>query len=148
MGYTIGCCLIGYAVRFVSSRRLMLVLISIAFLCHIVLTFYYVNLFIESVLLFVAGFTTSAVVLSYDLAEKVVPSTAYGMAAGFVTMFLALIGMLMVPIIGYLADLLELDIYLASFPVVICLGIAVMIALRINLSDEFAFCEKLTKAKE
>lgn len=132
-GYTVGCCLVGYFVKYISSQRLLLIYSVVVFCVHLVLTFYYVNLFLESILLFTLGFATSAVVLSYDLAEKIVPSTSYGVAAGFITMFFGLIGMLIVPVVGLLSHYLVLDVYLASFPVVICSAIAVMIALRINI---------------
>lgn len=145
LGYTIGCVSIGYALEFISSRRLMLICVIVILICHIFLTFYVVNLYFESALLFIVGFATSVVVLSYDLAERIVPSSAYGVAAGFITMFFGVVGMIVVPVVGYFSKYLQLQIYLASFPVVICLAIAIMIALRINLSPDFAFCEQEQK---
>ncbi len=142
LGFTVGCALIAYAIRFISSRRLMLICIVGEMTCHVILTFYLVNIYVESILLFTVGLLTSVVVLSYDLAEKIVPSTSYGVAAGFVTMFLAGVGMLIVPLVGYLANHLQLQIYLASSPVVFFGAIGIIIAVRINLSDDFAFCEE------
>lgn len=145
LGYTIGCACIGYALKYISSRRLMLLCVIVALISHIILTFYFLNIYLESVFLFVIGAVTSVVVLSYEIAERIVPSTAYGMAAGFITMFLGAVGMFFVPIVGYLSNYLQLQIYLASFPVVVCLAVAIMLALRINLSADFAFCEQESK---
>jgi len=142
LGFTLGCAFIGYVLRFISSRRLMLICISAEMVCHVILTFYLVNIYIESVLLFTVGLLTSVVVLSYELAEKMVPSTSYGAAAGFVTMFMAGIGMFIVPIVGYLVNYVQLQVFLASAPVVVCAFIGILIAIRINLSSDFAFCDR------
>ncbi|MCB1827163.1 MAG: MFS transporter, partial [Coxiellaceae bacterium] len=77
LGYTIGCASIAYALEFISSRRLMLLCVIGILICHVFLTFYMVNLYIESALLFIVGFATSVVVLAYDVAERIVPSTSY-----------------------------------------------------------------------
>ena len=142
LGFTIGCVVIGYVARSFSTRRIMLVCIIGEMVCHVILTFYLVDIYVESVLLFVVGLLTSVIVLSFDLAEKMVPSTSYGMAAGFINMFANGIGMLIVPFVGYLANYLQLQIYLASAPVVFCGAIGIIIAIRINLSEDFAFCDR------
>lgn len=145
IGYTIGCVCVGYTTRYISRRRLIFICTFIELACQTSLTFYELNLASESVALFMVGLATSVVVLSYDIAEKMVPANAYGVAAGFITMFFGLIAMLVVPIVGYLSANLQLQIYLASFPVVICSAIALLLALRINLSPEFAFADVSSK---
>ena len=146
LGYTIGCCCIGYGLKVFSSRRLMLLCSIVVFVCQVTLTFYHIDVYLEGFVLFILGLATGVVVLSYDLAEKIAPSSSYGVAAGFITMFFGAVGMLLVPLVGYLTNFLLLDIYLASAPVVLASAIGLMIAIRINLSPDFAFCEEVVKS--
>ena len=57
---------------------------------------------IDAIYLFCLGFVSGAVILSFTVARKLAPMEMHGVTTGFINMFFGLVGVLMMPLLGYL----------------------------------------------
>ncbi len=145
VGYTMGCPLFGFLTRHFHPRRLMLTAAIIEVICLYLITYVWMNLWVGAVVLFILGFVTAASLLSFDLAKLVVPKRSYGMAAGFINTWFGIIGMLLIPVVGYT---LNSSASIINGPVVIFFSGAAMLvfAIVINIRHDFHLHEEVFAA--
>ena len=134
VGFTVGCFVIGWITRYLSDRNLMLYSSLIQFIGVSVFWYIDMNLFYAGVLFFIIGFVSSAIVVAFNYAKKIVPAASYGVASGFLNMFFGGFGILISPLVGYIFESTR-SVFLAFTPTVACSFIAFMIALVLKYTE-------------
>ena len=132
LGFTAGCFLIGWVARYVSDRSLILACSVVHF--SVLMSFWYfdMDLITAGMALFVIGFVSGSVVVVFDLAKKIVPTSSYGVASGFLNMFFGGLGILVSLLIGYIFGTTK-DVFLAFVPTLVCSFIALVIAIILKV---------------
>ncbi|MCB1827164.1 MAG: MFS transporter [Coxiellaceae bacterium] len=123
VGFTIGCYLVGWIARFVSDRLLMMYFAIGQFIVMLLLWYLSLDLIEVGILVFLIGFLSSSMVLSFDFAKKIIPETSYGLASGFINMFFGGTGILVSPLVGYIFETTKNE-NTALIPVIVCAGLA------------------------
>ena len=127
VGFTLGCYLIGWFARFISDRMLMLAFSIAQFVMILLLWYLKLNLITVGIVVFIIGFTSSAMVLAFDVTKKIIPETSYGLASGFINMFFGGTGILVSPLVGYIFQVTKNE-SAALTPMIVCSGAAVLCA--------------------
>lgn len=133
LGFTIGCVTVGWLTHYMSERRLMLICIIVEVIVQYVACFVRTDVYVTALGIFLLGLTSSPVVLTFDIVKRVVPETSYGMAVGFINMFLNGLGVLLMPLVGYLMPRLMFNVYFATAPLMLSVLIAFAIVIWFNL---------------
>lgn len=138
VGFTLGCPLVGWMARYFSEIRVILVcaLFELAFL----VTFAYSSVSIAGniIFLFILGLMTAAIVLSFDVAERIVPRSHYGLTVGFINMFFGGVGILLMPVVGYVLHSARYTHEVSEPVSIIATGVlTVVCAVLINLRRDF-----------
>lgn len=126
VGFTLGCYLIGWIAQFFSDRFLMLWFSVAQFVLILVFWYFQLDLVGVGILVFLIGFTSSVMILPFDLVKKLIPETSYGLASGFLNMFFGGTGILISPLVGYIYQTTN-DINQPLIPLVVCSGLAVLL---------------------
>lgn len=132
LGVTLGCFVIGWIVRYVSDRLLMLYCAAIQFVTILALWYFSVDLTTAGVSLFIIGFVSAAVIIVFDFAKKLVPASSYGVASGLLNMFFGGFGILITPLVGYIFETTKNEYY-ALLPVIVCSFLGVVVAIILNV---------------
>ena len=127
-GFVVGSFCVGFIARYLSNRLLMLWLAGIQFVVMVLFWHFNVGLLTAGVALFIIGFTSSAIVLCFDLVKKIFPEHCYGLASGFLNMFFGGMGIIVSPIVGSVYATTSSDSS-AFIPVLCCSFFGVVVAL-------------------
>ncbi len=136
VGFTVGCCMIGWIVQFVSDQLLMALFAIIQFMAMLLLWYLHLSLLGIAIIVLIIGFASSSMVLAFNVVKKIIPENSYGLATGFTNMFFGGTGILISPIIGYIFESTK-DANRALIPMILCSGLAVVCSLilkRMNLN--------------
>ncbi|MCH9745052.1 MAG: MFS transporter [Gammaproteobacteria bacterium] len=137
IGFTAGCPILGYISRFFVIRRVILICSILEIGLLAINNFMNVSIQWNYFLLFFLGFVTSAVILSFDLAELFIPKKSFGVATGLINMFFGGISVLLMPVVGYLFQERGHYINMGQHLVFAATSISLIFAIIINCHKDF-----------
>jgi MFS family permease len=102
LGFMIGGPIIGWISRSMPRRILIFICMLLEFILLSVLINWHPEIILNSVLLFILGFVTGAIILAFDMSKEIIEEKHYALAVGFINIFFAGIGVVIIPLMGFL----------------------------------------------
>jgi len=147
IGFLVGSIVIGFLHRYISPYVIILFCAILQLLLVLLVSYVTLSLFLLSIVLFLIGFTVGSAVLGFDEAKKAVDVSHYGVASGLINMFFAGVGIISLPIVGYLLELSHENFQIAAIPIVFSSFMAIIMAFILCCSRDVEVLEEVVVEK-
>lgn len=162
IGLAVGCPLLGLISDRIKQRLLVMRVSVVACLILLTIVIYgsklpfasYLNIHVDTIILFVYGFFNAGIVVSYAMAAEINPRQLTGIGMSLANMASVIVGAVMIPIVGFVLDKLwngtiangahvfSAQDYQTAF---IALPIMFILGLAITFFQKETFCEFQSK---
>ncbi|PHQ79402.1 MAG: hypothetical protein COB66_06905 [Coxiella sp. (in: Bacteria)] len=99
--FIIGCPLLGWLSRYIATPKLLLISMVVEYISLLLMDYSTHTVMSHIIVLVFLGLSTGGVMLAFDIAKEVVSERHYGLAVGFLNVFLCGVGVIITPIMGY-----------------------------------------------